>query len=248
MSKHINQEKVISIKKLNDIQRQQPNEKDAEVQSKQIVLKQEIAKLEKELQSLNSKKETMMTQLKTAIEKEKEAWQAKKEKEKQEAKEFGYKIGYDKGVHEAEREWSGRLQEVNQIAESARQDYYRTVEQHEEAIVQLAMHSAEKIIHDTLLEDESYFITIVKQAIEQLKNRTSLSITVHPAHYQQVMEQKEELEQLLEEGQLLSVFADKQLAKGACTINHPFGQIEVGIDVQLQQIKDALAEKLAEES
>lgn len=247
MSNHTDQQKVISIKKLNDIQ-QRPISQNTDMKNRQAGLKQEIAQLEQELDDLKSKKKTMLSQMKTAIEKEKEAWQEKKEKEKQEAKEFGYKVGYDEGIDHAEREWSERLKEANQISDSAKEDYYRTIAKHEDAIIQLAIQSAEKIIQDTLLEDESYFIGIIEQAIEQLKNRTNLTITVHPANYQQVIEQKEELEQLLEEGQLLSVFADKQLKEGACIINHPFGQIEAGIDVQLQQIKDALAEKLTAES
>lgn len=47
---------------------------------------------------------------------------------------------------------------------------------------------------------------------------------------------------------MISIYADQQLQEGDCTIKHPHGQVDVGIDLQLRQIKNMLAEKVAEQS
>lgn len=240
--------KVISLKKLSDIQKSQNDSTTTNIEEHTIKLENEMTELEQSLKDLEQKKEKMLTDIKEAIEKEKTIWLETKEKERQEAKDTGYKIGYDEGLEKAEQVWANKIKEANQITEMSNQDYYRTVEKHEDAILQLSIATAEKVIQNKLNEDKSYFITIIKQAIEELRDKSNIVIYVHPNRYSILIDQKAELEQLLEKEDLLTVYMDKQLEENDCTIKHPFGQVDVGIDVQLQQIKDILAERLREES
>jgi len=89
-------------------------------------------------------------------------------------------------------------------------------------------------------------LEIIKHALEDLKDRSNISIYVEPADYEFVSKRKEELEELLEADELISIYADQHLNQGDCVIKHPFGQLEVGIDVQLKQIKTALEEIVLE--
>jgi len=231
---------------MNEIQEKNQMYQKSNKEQRRMELQEEVVALEETIMDLEKKKEKLMTDLKQAIEKEKMQWLERKERERKESKELGYKIGYDEGVEKARQEWSHLLEEANHIAETANQDYYRTIEKHEEAILQLALASAEKIIKDKLVENHTYFISIIKHAIEELKDRSKIVIYVHPCQYSFLVEQKPELEQLLEENELLSIYTDKHLREDDCTIKHPFGQVEVGIDVQLEQIKNTLAEKLTD--
>lgn len=232
---------------MSDIQKNQKVDFKTNANDEQIKARKEIERLEQTLANLQEKKEKMMTDLKHAIEEEKNDWLETKERERQEAKDLGYKIGYDEGIEHGERQWEEKIQEANRMTEIANRDYHRTIEKHEDAILNLSIAVAEKIMKEKLADDYHTFLPIVKHAIEELKERANIVIYVHPTKYHFLVEQKDELEQLLEEDELLSIYADKQLKDEDCVIKHPFGQIEVGIDTQLHQIKNVLAEKIAEE-
>ena len=60
--------------------------------------------------------------------------------------------------------------------------------------------------------------------------------------------QKPELEQIVGTKDLISIYVDPELKKTDCVIKHPNGQIDVSIDSQLRQVKNALFEKVMEES
>lgn len=239
--------KVISIRKMNEFNRKQTNDFDQLNDEEQdAALKIEIAKTKQQLSSLQQQKEKMLHDIKEAIQKEKQEWLEIKEVEREQAKEVGYKVGYDVGQEKAVQEYNDLIKKANEIVHTATNDYHRTIEQHQEAIVQLAITVAEKIITDKITDDPSKFTAIVVKAIEELKDKSNISIYLHPNNYQFVSRQKEELEQIVEDGEKISLYIDQNLQEGDCLIKHPFGQIDVGIDLQLQQIKNALEEKLTE--
>lgn len=243
--KSTNNPKVITLKKINQIEPKEELEQ-LELDEQDATLRIEIEKKKEELKSLEEQKNKMLIELKEAILKEKEAWQETKEMERKQAEEVGYKVGYDAGEEKAIQEYNDVIKKVNEIVETATKDYHRTIEKHELAIVQLAITAAKKIINHKISKNEEHFLAIVKKAIKELKDKSTLSIYLHPDNYQFVSKQKEELEQMIEDDEIISLYIDDSLNEGDCVIKHPFGQIEVGIDLQLQQIKDALEEKLME--
>lgn len=60
------------------------------------------------------------------------------------------------------------------------------------------------------------------------------------------MNQKEELEQIVRNDDVISIYTDRNLQEHSCIVKHPYGQIDVSIDTQLQQLKIALEEKVME--
>lgn len=243
---HKTNEKVISIKNLSEIkQSKELNEKDVNLSSHGNIQNQ-IEQQKQELLSLQEKKEQLIENMKITIEKEKEAWLKTKEQEREEAQQAGFKTGYDAGQEEAMKTYDHQLTKANNFVETARTDYLRTIGKHEKTIVQLSIATAEKILHQKLEEDEQSLLEIVKQGIAELKDRSEIAIYVAPTSYKFVMERKDELESLLEDGEIISVYLNQQMTQGDCLIKHAFGQIDVGIDVQLQQIKTALEEIIAE--
>lgn len=243
---HKSNEKVISIKNLSEIkQSKKLNEKEVNLSNHETIQDQ-IEQKQQELLSLQAKKEQLIEDMKITIKKEKEAWVQTKEQERAEAQQVGFKTGYDAGQEEAMKTYDDQLTQANHLAETARTDYLRTIAKHEKTIVQLSIATAEKILHQKLEEDEQLLLEIVKQGIDELKNRSEIAIYLAPAHYEFVMERKEELESLLEDDETISVYVHQKMSQGDCLIKHAYGQIDVGIDVQLQQIKAALEEMVAE--
>ncbi len=229
---------------MNDIK--QKNSGIKPIDERHAQLKEEIKQFELNIADLQQKKEKMVQELRETIKSERDSWQETKEKEQQKVRKVAYKMGYDEGLEKVQGEWDSKLKEANEIIRDAKKDYFHTLEQHEETIVQLAITAAEKVLKKALDDNKGYYLTIVKEAIETLQDRSHLTIYVPSDYFSFVMQQKEELEGLLEDGNVLSIYADTGLEDGECAIKHPFGQIEVGIDVQLEQLKNMLIEKIRE--
>lgn len=237
--------KVISIKKLSDIQQEIKSEPENNENRKQS-LKLEIDQLEQKIAQLHEQKKKILEDLKTTIEKERNNWKKEKEEERKEAQRVGYKVGYDAGYEEVFEKHQEQLNEANRIVSLAKKDYDKTLNNQEQAILQLAITAAERIMNNQLEETPELFHKIVKQAIKELQDSSNVEIYVHRHNYEHLYEHKEELEEVLRDEDILSIYIDDSLAETDCIIKHPYGQIDAGIDTQLKQIKQALEEKLTE--
>lgn len=238
--------KVISLKKVNEINRDKTDFAQLNLDEQHATLQIEIERHKQQLVSLQKQKDKMLQDIKEAIHKEKEEWLETKEQEREQVKKVGFKVGYDEGQESATEQYTNLLAEANEIVQTAKKDYEQTIEKHEKAIVHLAVTVAKKIISEEIRDNQDHFTAIVRKAIDDLKDKSNISIYLHPYDYQFVIRQKEELEQMVEDGETISVYVDQHLNEGDCVIKHPFGQIDVGIDLQLQQIKSALEEKVTE--
>ena len=233
--------KQIPISKLNTEMTPTINAED-----EKIALEIEIADLKQEIASLKQQREKILFDIKEQVDREKEAWQAEKERERQKAKEQGYEEGFQKAQEEALQKYHSLIEQANDIVQKATDDYHKTIEKHEHAIITLAIKTAEKIITKEIEQDETYVTSIIRKAMEDLKDHSNVAIYVSPNDYDLVMNQKDELEQSLQDGEILSIYVDQKLNEGDCIISHPFGQIDISIDLQLEQIKHALEQKLTE--
>ena len=238
--------KVISIKKVEVSKQENESTNEISLEDKKTALEIEVKDLEQQIRSLKEKSDQMLIELREQMNEEKEAWQLEKENERKAAQQKGYEEGYKQGQQAALQQYEKLLQDANEIVEKATEDYHRTIQKHEQAIIVLAIKTAEKILTKEIQEDKSYVTSMIRKAMEELKDHSNIAIYVSPNDYELVMNQKQELEQSVKDGELLSVYIDATLDEGDCVISHPFGQIDISLDVQLQQIKHALEEKIAE--
>ncbi|MEJ8776925.1 flagellar assembly protein FliH [Pseudogracilibacillus sp. ICA-222130] len=244
LKQNLENKKVISIKK---IQANNPQDKDIRSQRRsKDVIESEINMLEQTLATLEQQKETSIQELEAYIAAEKERIANEKINVFEQAKQQGYKEGYIDGENEAKNEYQTYLDEANDIVRKSEQDYIATIEKCSTTIIQLAMHVAEKIIDNEIQTGEHVMKGIVEKAVQHVKDTSTISIYVHPTHYASLHAQKDELEQLLNEDEMLYLYVDSNLQENDCMIRHPFGQIDAGVDTQLKQIKRALQEKVME--
>lgn len=237
--------KVISIKKLSEIFEQEAQPEQF-VEADEMTLQLKIDQLNQEIKNLQLQKEKVLQDLQIAIQDEKQLWEQQKEQEKQEAQEVGYKVGYDAGYEDALEKYESLLTEANGIVQLAKQEFDKTIGKHEQAIINLSIAVAEKITAHTIDENPELFKQIVEGAILDLIDSSNVEIFVHPSQYEMIMSQKEELEQIVRNDDVISIYTDKKLNEHSCIIKHPFGQIDASLDAQLQQLKIALEEKVME--
>lgn len=235
--------RVIQIKPIHNLHREEAEETNFD--SSSLIdevehLKQEIAKQNAELQNLEEKKEALIQETQAVIKREQDSWQEEKEKLQEEARVEAYAEGLEKGKLEAQATYEQVLEQANAIIDVAKEEYHRVLDESEETIIDLSIYMAEKILKEQIERKPEHFINIVKGAISEIKDQSSITIFLHPHNYKAVMEEKSALETLLNGDTKLSIFVDHKLAENSCLIEHPLGQVDATVDTQLNEIRNVL--------
>lgn len=210
------------------------------------LIEHEITELQEELKSLQTKKETMLDKVYDDIKGAKENWEKEKEVLIEETKRVGYESGFKQGEIDSKKANEALYTETNKIVLAAKEDYYHTLDQSDETIVELAINTAEKIINQKINDKPESFLDIVEEAIQEIKDQSVITIYLHPKNYQQVLKQKKELIASVDGSITISIYTDKNLSENDCHIEHPLGKVDVSVDTQLTQIRKTLIEFVKE--
>jgi len=232
--------KVIQVKPVEYFQNQ--NQRTNHSNNEKAVIEGKIINAKQELEDVKKEKEELIQAVNDEIAKEKRNWQKEKEKWIKKAQEEGYNEGVALGKQEVYNQYKTLLNQANAIIESAQKDYHSIIEKNEETIIDLAIHTAEKIVRKKISDEPKDFINIVKEAIKDLKDQSTVTIYLHPDNYQLVLNHKNELLRTLDNQAALSIYINEELSENACLIEHPFGKIDAGVDTQLEQIRKILQE------
>ncbi|WP_416150952.1 flagellar assembly protein FliH [Salipaludibacillus sp. HK11] len=195
--------------------------------------------------------------LKQEFQTEVEEWQAQLEEQKKQiemeaevrfnqAAEEGYNQGYQDGVTQVNQEYSNYINQAKETVENSKFDYHSKLSESAPVMLELAMTVAEKIIGDTLLEQDSAWLNLVKDAVTEVREHEEVKIYIHPAWYETTLQQKKELQAIALHTRELLIFPDESMNENDCIIETPFGQIDASVDSQLRELKRVLVEKLAE--
>ncbi len=238
--------RVIQIKTAEFFAEKQLNT-DASAEETLDGLMEKIADAKAKLEEIKQEQYRIIEEGKARIIEEKQQWQEEKIRLVEEAKKEGYQAGFQLGKEESRKEYERLLTQANEIVEKAQADYYRTVAKHEDTILHLATGIAEKILKKKLSEDPAHFLPLVQSALKEMREQGVVKIYVHPSKYKAVLENKEELQELLEHDAKLSIYIKEDLSEDGCLIEHPFGRLDAGVDTQLDQIREML-EQLQQEN
>lgn len=236
-------EKLIKIKPIEMIRQHTGNGHQSEtVDDEYTAIQEQLQVAREELHQAKAQKQQMIAESQEAIMKDKEEWNKTKASYIEQAKEAGYSTGFATGKQESMKQYKQLLNQANEIVHSATVDYHSTVEQSEEVIVDLAIHTAGKIIKQKITDHPSAFLAIVKAAIKEIKDQSVVTVYVHPDAYELILQQKEELRHLLHADTKLTIYVNEELNNESCVIEHPFGKIDASVDTQLTQLREVLHE------
>jgi len=217
-------------------------------QQESFVIEEKLKEAKEELEVVRQEASEIIEKANASIKQEKDSWDQEKQQWIEQAKQEGYQAGFEQGKTESLNTYQETIEQANRIVDLANADYQITLEKTEEVIIQLAMHTAEKIMDQKLNEKPEQFAHIVKNAFKEIKDQTVISIYLHPANYENVLQQKTELKNILEYDTRLSLYVDEKMKENSCIIEHPFGQIDASVDTQLEKIRGALEEVMEQEN
>ena len=154
-------------------------------------------------------------------------------------------IGRQQGITEAARRFEEHLLRERAVIAAAvaefskeRAEYYRKIE-HD--AVQLSLSIARRILHREAETDPLLLMGVVRVALDQLESATVVQLAVHPeraAQWQSHFSQ-------ISVGKLPEVTEDPALALDECELRTSAGTARFGVEIQLKEIEQGLADLLA---
>jgi type III secretion protein L len=154
----------------------------------------------------------------------------RKAKEKSdELRKSGYESGYQEG-----------LAQVTEQLVKARQEHELFLKNANRELMDLAFKIAEKIIGKQLEIEPQTIISIVKQAMQNVRGSKQLTIRVHPDDAKILRENDEELQEALGRQRIIDIMEDKKVHPGGCIIESEIGTVEAQLQTQLERLKKIL--------
>ncbi|MET3682134.1 flagellar assembly protein FliH [Alkalibacillus flavidus] len=236
----IDKTKKIQLKPI-DLPEEPVEETEDETEVDYDALAQEkVQEAEQKLEDAQQQADQMIQDARAQIEQEREQFEAEKQKALNQAHEQGYQDGFQQG----EGQFNDLINQATQAVERAQSDYHNKVQAAEETILSIAVKSAEKILHQQLHEDESRFLPVVQESIEDVSDQPEIKVYVHVNQYQLLLDRKQTLQQLLNQYTTLSIYPKKTMDEYGCVIETEQGQIDTSIDTRLNELKRTLIEDI----
>lgn len=154
-----------------------------------------------------------------------------------EARESGYKEGYEAGYLESKREAQSMLEEaagIRELLDNRKDDIYRVAE---EEILQLVLDISTKVIGDEITQNKASILSLVNQALQKCAFKKQLVLRVSSQDYEFINENKERICTLVEGISDIEIVSDLSLSAGSCIVETPSGEINSSIDVQIREIQ-----------
>ena len=182
-----------------------------------------------------------------------------KEEKKKEGHGEGYREGYESGFHEGNSKGyeegfsQGRseseklIEEANKIKKEYLQEREKTLGSIEKDVISLVLHTCEKILNQSLIENEETIVDLVLKGIASLDNKDSVIVRVSKEDFEKVEESKENILSKASLIESLDIKWDSNLQKGECVVESSKGSVEVSISTQIDKMKEMIEELLDSE-
>lgn len=238
----------ISIRNL-----QQKAEGEIETTEKQITpdfseeRREMLAAVQKEIDNEQLRIEEMRRTATEDIEAMQVAWQEEKQELQQKAYEEAFQIGFTEGRDKAFAEMHTAITDANEITLKSKEIAEEYQKSQERVILELSMRAAQRILHETLEDNEEKFISIVRRALIEVREMKEIKLYVSTAYYQLVAANRSELAAIFPPETPFLIFVNEDFEATECYIETNHGRIVVSIDVQLEELRKRLIDLLEQE-
>ncbi len=157
---------------------------------------------------------------------------------------LGYNDGYSESKESAYndvlKETNAMKDEAKEIIESAKLEKEETLKNIEPEIVDLIYKITRDLIKTEMKYDTSLILALVKEGINSTTILEKLTIKLSSDDYDLILEEREELEKLIDPSKDLKIIKDFTLKNNDCIIETDFGYVSCGIDDKLKALKKNL--------
>ncbi len=227
----------IQIRKI-DVPTYDYSEEEAENQLQKIYKQIESAKTQ--LDKVKEETQQLQEATNKEITEAKENWKEEKLQYIEQAQQEGYQQGFEQGQKDSLAQYQSIITEATDVLDNAKQEYYKIVAESDETVLEIAMATSEKVLHQTLEEDPTKFIGIAQTLINQVKDHPQIKLLVSSKYYALLLENKDELSSILHNQMEFMIYPSVDLTEEQILIETPYGRIEASLDTQLEEIRTRL--------
>ena len=170
---------------------------------------------------------------------EKKAYEKGHEQGLQNGYDDGYKKAYDETIDVAKAEASDIVNKAELLLKSAHENYSEYLEAKKVDIVKLALEIAESIAKKTLSNDDSMNL-IIEEAFKISKGEDNIILKVNSVHVEKLKSEVQRWKIAYGVKNEIFVMADDFMEPGNAILEKPSGIVKVGVDIGMEQIREAL--------
>ncbi len=230
-----------------------------EISIRSLSVSQEVdTEVNLSLDSILVERDRLLKEANTIIEQEKEAierlrqtatedilsmqaaWQNEKTVLQQQAYDEGFQVGYEEGHNKSLADMAASVRTANDTTALSSENASQYLVSQERIILDLAMLSAERIIGQTLQDDEEIYLSVVKRALKETREMKEIKLYVSLDYFELVSDSRSELASIFPPNVPFLIFANDDFESTECYIETNHGRIVVSIDEQLNELREKL--------
>ena len=170
---------------------------------------------------------------------EKKAYEKGYEQGLQNGYDDGYKKAYDETIDVAKAEAADIVSKAELLLKSAHENYSKYLEAKKVDVVKLALEIAESIAQKALSNDDSMNL-IIEEAFKISKGEDNVILKVNSIHVEELKSEVQRWKISYGIKNEIFIMADDFMEPGNAILEKPSGIIKVGVDIGMEQIRDAL--------
>ncbi|PIC87621.1 flagellar assembly protein FliH [Sporosarcina sp. P20a] len=168
------------------------------------------------------------------------AWASEKEELQQQAYDEGFQVGFDDGRNKAMAEMSEMIESANEITTLSYENATQYLINQERVILDIGMHSAERIINKVIEADDEAYLSIVRKGIKEAQESKEIKLFVPTEQFKMVTTHRSELASIFPPETPFLIFVNEDFNATDCFIETNHGRIVVSVDEQLNELKEQL--------
>ena len=151
-----------------------------------------------------------------------------------------FQAGYDLGREEATGQLATVAESLVKSLEELAAFRGGLRERYERELLELALGVARKIVQQELAERPEIWLGLIRAAVRRVVDRERITVRVPPRLLAFLRDALPELRASLDSVKELELVEDPSLPTGGCIIESRFGEVNLGVEAQLEAVERAL--------
>ena len=208
------------------------------ISERDLLLEEAQVKIQQEKSSIDDMRNQTIEDI-TAMQSE---WENEKKILQQQAYDDGFQTGFGEGRNKAHSDMATSVQLANDATSKSLENATQYQASQEGVILELAMQTASRIIGEAIEIDKEKFLSVIRRALKEVREMKEIKLYVSIDYYKLVSDNRGELASIFPPEVPFLIFANDDFDSTECYIETNHGRIVVGIDEQLNHLREQLIE------
>jgi flagellar assembly protein FliH len=148
----------------------------------------------------------------------------------------GFAQGQQAGAAAAQQETAALAKKLATTLDDLMRVRNEMIRHTEKQMVQLALAVARRVVHREVAIDPNALVTMMRVALERVNDAARVTVRLNPVDHQSVTSGPGGAAA----SDQVTLTADPRIPRGGCKVESEYGEIDAGVDAQIQEIARAL--------